>query len=92
MACLAMRAEVVRISIIPSRLQKAAWQVAMRFGVFASAFVFKGSFSITSSPAPAITPLRYAAKTAFFLTMPPRAVFTRYAVGFIIANSFSEIK
>lgn len=52
-AARAIRAEVLRISTMPSGLQNAAWQVTIRFGVAASSFVRSGSASTTSSPAPA---------------------------------------
>ena len=48
---LAIFAEVLRISIMPSGEQNAAWQVTIRLGVAASSAVRRGSDSTTSRPA-----------------------------------------
>ena len=52
----------------------------------------RGSSSKTSSPAPAISPASSAATSAASSTTGPRAVLTRWAVGFIARSSAAPIR
>lgn len=65
----------------------AIWGVSTTFERVSSAGFTRGSPSKTSRPAAARRPSRRAAASASSSTMPPRAMFTSVAVGFIKASS-----
>ena len=73
-------------------LADATWGVTTTFSIASSGLSGSGgSCSSTSSPAPAIVPLRSASMSARSSMIGPRAVLTITAVGFICASAAALI-